>query len=199
MLWADMPPAFEKVKSDSNLLVYVVAGIGAIVALWVLLKIAKGKKRHPDLEKGQREKLGDYPPPPPAGNRELLVNSVPARLRLVVLAPTGSQNANFTADEAGEILDDVLKGLGSFLKADKPRVKIWPAQLTIPGFAPSFHRLVLTPDAGAKSSPWIKLAGPARVGKKTFLVGLALLADEETKLGEVHMDTTDWQEMLQIG
>ncbi len=199
MLWAQVKDVVEKVKGDTSWLIYIAVGVGGLFALFVLFKIAKGKKKIPDLEKGQREKLGDYPPPPPSSGNDLLVNSIPSRLRLVVIAPTGSQNANFSADDAADILDDVLRGLGDYLQADKPRVKIWPAQLSIPGFAPSFHRLAITPDAGAKASPWIKLAGPARVGKKTYLIGLALLADEPTKLGEVHMDPTDWQEMLQIG
>jgi hypothetical protein len=180
---------------------WVLAAIGAglLVALYVVFKIATGrKKEHRDLEKGQREYLAEYPPPPPGGARRLNVNGIPARLRLVVFAPTGKAQIPISMDDVPDLLDDVLRGLGGFVKADKPRVKIWPAQLSVAGFAPTFHRLVKSPDAGEKSSRWVKLAGPARLGRTPILLGLALLADESCKLGDVYVEPTEWGDLLQV-
>lgn len=195
MLWAQADDILTKVKDNW---VYGAVGLGVLVALVVLLKIAAGKRRPPDLEKGQREDLAEYPPPPAAGNRRLTVNGVPVRVRLVVVALAGKQHAPVTPDDVPDILDDVFRGLGAFVKADRPRVKVWPPQLSAAGFAPTFHRLVESPDAGKKSSRWVKLAGPARTGKRPILIGLALLADEPCKLGDVHVETTEWAELLQV-
>jgi hypothetical protein len=188
--------AIEKLKANW---IYCAIGLGVLVAIIVLLKIAGGrKKKHPDLERAQREDLAEYPPPPPAGGKRLSANGVPVRVRLIVIAPTGKAQDPISVDELPDLLEDVLRGLGSFVKSDKPRVKVWPTQLSVAGFAPTFHRLVESPDAEKKSSRWIKLAGPARSGKRPILLGMALLADEPCKMGDVHVETTAWAEILQV-
>jgi hypothetical protein len=195
MLWAQAE-IVDKLKDNWILLA---AGLGVLVALFVLFKIATGgKKKHVDLEKGQREDLGEYPPPPPAGAKRLTINGVPVRVRLVVISPTGKAHDAVSAEDVPDLLNDVLRGLGSFVKTDRPRVKIWPTQLSVVGFAPTFHRLVESPDAEKKSSCWIKLAGPARTGQRPILLGLALLADEPCKLGDIHVEQTQWGDLLQV-
>jgi hypothetical protein len=196
MIWAQANDLVETARNHWALI--AVAG-GVVVAGLVLLRIAAGRKKtHPDLEKGQREDLAEYPPPPPAGRRRLTLNGVPVRIRLVVVAPTGKQQDPIAADDLPDVLDDVLRGLGAFVAADKPRVRVWPPQLSVAGFGPTFHRLVASPDGGAKSSRWVKLAGPARTGKRPILLGLAVLADEPTKLGDVQVETTEWGELLRV-
>lgn len=196
MIWAQANDLVEKL---ANNWVLIAVGVGGLVAALILLRIAAGRKRpHPDLERGLREDLAEYPPPPPASARRLTVNGTPARVRLVVVAPTGKHRDPITPDDVPEILDDVFRGLGKFVTADRARVRVWPPQLSVAGFAPTFHRLVESPDAGNKSSRWVKLAGPARTGQRPILLGLAVLADEPVKLGDVHVETTEWGELLQI-
>ena len=196
MIWAQANDLIDRAKSNW---VLIAVGAGVLIALVVLLKIAAGrKKKHPDLERGLREDLAEYPPPPPVSARRLTVNGMPVRVRLIVVAPTGKQQDPINADDVPDILNDVLRGLGGFVKADKPRVRVWPPQLSVAGFAPTFHRLVESPDAEGKASRWVKLAGPARTGKRPILLGLAVLAEEATKLGDVHVETTEWGELLQI-
>ena len=79
-----------------------------------------------------------------------------------------------------------------------PRVRVWPPQLSVAGFGPTFHRLIKSPDPGSNLSRWVKLAGPARTGKRPILLGLAVLADDPMKLGDVQVETTEWGELLQI-
>jgi hypothetical protein len=181
--------------------VYAAIGLGLLVALVVLIRIATGrKKKYPDLEKGLREDLADYPPPPAtAGARRLRVNGVPVRVRLVVVAPTGKLQETISPDHVPDLLDDVLRGLGGFVRTDKPRIKVWPPQLSVAGFAPTFHRLVQSSDAADRPSRWVKLAGPARTGKRPVLLGLALWADEPCQVGDVVVETTEWGELLQVG
>jgi len=196
MIWAQADDLLETARNHW-VLIAIVAGV--LVAGLVLLRIAAGrKKEHPDLERGLRENLAEYPPPPPAGKLRLTVNGVPARLRLVVVAPTGKHHDSLSLDQLPELLDDVVRGLGGFVVADKPRLRVWPPQLSVAGFAPTFHRLVASPDPAAQKSRWVRVAGPARPGNRPVLIGLAVLTDEPVKFGELPVEGTEWGRVLRV-
>jgi hypothetical protein len=183
-----------------ELLIYGGAGLGGLVLLLVLLKLLGGgkKKGHKDLEKAQREYLDEYPPAPPSkGGKRLVIDGVDVRLRLVVVAPAGSQN-KVDADEVPELLDDLLRGLAAFVKSDKPRIRVWPAVLSVAGFAPSFFRLVESPEEEGQRSHWVRVAGPIKIGGKPYLLGLALYAEEANKLGSLDLQPTEWAKHLGI-
>jgi hypothetical protein len=187
--------AFDPIDWAGDHWVLLAAVGGLLIAVLVLIGIAAARrKEHPDLEAGLREDLSEYPLPPPIAARQFRVNGTPARLRLVVVAPPGKHHDSVSPNDVATLLDDVVRGLGRFVAADKPRVKVWPPQLSVAGFAPTFHRLVKSPDA----SRWIKLAGPARTGKKPVLLGVAVLLDEPSRLGDVSLETTEWGELLEV-
>lgn len=196
MLWAQA----EIIDKLQNNWIGIAVGAGALFAVIVLLKMAAGgKKKFPDLEKALRENLAAYPPPPAIGPRRLNVDHLSARVRLVVVSPTGAAHDPISPNEVPELLDDVIRGLGEVVRNDKPRLKIWPTQLSSKGFAPTFHRLVASPDTGVKElSRWIKLAGLARAGQRPILLGLALLADQPCKLGELRVEQKDWKDLLRV-
>ena len=187
---------------QKDLLIYGGAGIGGLVVLLIVFKVLFGgkTKKHKDLQKGQREDLDEYPDPPAVkeGARRLVLDGVDARLRLIVICPTGTQREAIDIDDVPELLNDFLRGLGAFVKSDKPRVRVWPAQLSVKGFAPSFFRLVPSPDGEGKKSHWLRVAGAIKVGGKPFLLGLALYAEEATKIGQIDLGATEWAEHLQI-
>ena len=197
MLWAQAEDVADRIRNNW---IWAAVVIGLLVALLAIARIAGSrKKKPPDLEKGLREDLRGYPPPPaPTGPRRLTVNGEPVRLRLVVVAPTGKLQEPTAPDHVSELLDEVFRGLGGFVQLDKPRIKIWPPQLSVAGFAPTFHRLVESPDPEGAPSRWVKLAGPARTSKHPILLGLAFQADQPCKLGELHVETTEWGELLYI-
>jgi hypothetical protein len=198
MFWAQANDLLDKAAANW---VLIAVAVGLVIAAVVLVRIATTRTKPPvDLEAGLRETLAEYPPAPPpvAGGRRLTVNDVPVRLRLVVVAPTGKQQAPISPDDVPELLDDVRRGLGQFVAIDKPRVRVWPPQLSVAGFAPTFHRLVESPDAGREKSRWVKLAGPARTGQRSVLLGLAVFADEPMKLGDVSVETTEWAELVRV-
>jgi hypothetical protein len=91
----------------------------------------------------------------------------PARLRLVVVAPVGRKV--LSADQVEGVLEQVLRELGAAAAGDKPRVRVWPPQLSSAGFAPTFFRLTHRPDPAGKPSRWVLLAGPARAGGQPIL------------------------------
>jgi hypothetical protein len=198
-----LPPGQEQVQGflDKGGWV-VVGGIGAVIVVLILASILsralRGRRRAPSREQGLQENLAEYPPPPgKPGPRRLLVEGVPARIRLVVVAPVGKQ-AQLDAGKAEPLLEHVLRGLGEVARHDKPRVRIWPPQLSHQGFAVTFQRLTEKPDPDGRPSRWVLLAGQARVGTNFILLGLALLADEKTSVGRRTLDPEEWAEVLRI-
>jgi len=171
-----------------------------IVVLFLKSLLGGGRKRGKVKKAAElREFLDEYPPtPPPGRGSRLWVDGVPARLRLVVVVPTGMQQEPITADDVPELLNAVLRGLGGCVAADKPRIRVGPPQLSVAGFAPTFFRNVESPDADGDPSIWVRLAGPAKARGKPVLVGLALLTEEETDIGSLALEPNEWVHHLSI-
>ena len=94
--------------------------------------------------------------------------------------------------------DDMLRGLGASAKADMPRMRVWPPQLSVAGFAPTFFRLVESPDEEGKRSSWIRVAGPVKIASHQYLLGMAFWSEEKSKLGMLNLAATEWSEHLHI-
>ena len=176
----------------------VVAIAFALGMLMLVLYFLKGRPKKIDPERGLEEHLAEYPPPPAVpGKRKLTVKSLPTRLRLVVVAPVSKTQAP-NAHQAEALLDRVLRGLADVAKADKPRIVVWPSQLSNVGFAPTFFRLVHRPEPEHEASRWVLVAGPATAAGQKILLGLALWADEETDLGRIKLEPHEWNEVLDL-
>jgi hypothetical protein len=177
----------------------VLAGVAVVVLLILVVLVGRMFRRRPapDPEAGLRENVADYPPPPAAGSRRLTVESYPARLRLVVIAPVGKV-AQVDADKAEPLLEHVLRGLGTVARQDRPRVRVWPPQLSHQGFAVKFHRLTQTPDPDGRPSHWTLLAGRAKVGQHFLLLGMAVWTEEPTTLGRLTLEPERWPEVLRV-
>ena len=158
---------------------------------------ARGKKQV-DPESGLNEDLSEYPPAPgKPGPRRLTVHGRPVRLRLVVVAPVGKR----TIAEGGAVealLDEVLRGLGQVAQQDRPRIRVWPPQLSQQGFAPTFFRRTQCPDRAGKPSHWVLAAGPARAGGRPVLLGLAMWGDDKAPMEQKILSETEWDEALQM-
>lgn len=96
------------------------------------------------------------------------------------------------------LLEKVIPGVNEILASDRPRVKAWPVQVSVRGFIPTFQRSVIPPEVGGDSERWVLMCGPAKIGPKTILVGLALLSDEPAYLEPITMEPEDWRRMLRI-
>lgn len=179
---------------NSTTLMYGGAAVGAVVVLLLMYFLFGGKKAS-SPEDGLGEDLAKLPPVPRDERNYLLkVMNVPVRLRLVVIAPVGKK----TIGKVDSALEQILRGLGEVAIDDRPRVRIWPSQLSTTGFAPTFFRLTRKPEAEGRPSRWILLAGPARAGNMPVLLGLAVEADSVSKLGLLTMTESQWNEALRI-
>ena len=200
-LLADLaPPPRGLLQSVDTQTLLLYGGVAAGVLVLLVVPVAlmlRGKKRV-EPERGQEEDLSEYPPAPgQPGSRRLTVHGRPVRLRLVVVAPVGKQ----TVAEGGAVealLEGVLRGLGQAAQQDKPRIRVWPPQLSVQGFAPTFFRRTLCPDRAGQPSHWVLAAGPARAGGRPVLLGLAMWGEDKAPMEQMTLADTDWDEALQM-
>jgi hypothetical protein len=186
---------------------WAIFGLVALLAVLILLAVVRrlfrallGKRRTEAYDSAQRlrEDLADYPPPPPlTGKHRLTVYHVPVRIRLVVLAPAGTE-AEVEDSQVGLLLDRVVPGLGPLAAQDKPRVRIWPPQLSQQGFATAFFRHTQVPEEEGRPSRWVLVAGRSQASQPAYLIGLALLADEPNTLGRVALEAHQWLDVLRL-
>ncbi len=185
---------------------WLIVAFLALVALLVLmiairlLKRAFGGRRRAgrNFQSDLTIDLDDCPlPRGPRGKERLSVNNVPARLRLVVLAPAGKE---YRVDPGGLglILDRIVPGLAAVAIADQPRILIWPPQLSYQGFANTFHRCTPLDTDEGEPSQWMILAGRAQMGKTPVLLGLGLWTDEATVFGRRTLAGHEWPEVLRV-
>jgi hypothetical protein len=167
-----------------------------LVALVMAFRRLSGRKPI-DPEAGLNESLADYPSAPPAGTHRLSFEGRPVRIRLVVLAAAGRAEELLPSMAEG-LLESVLYGLGTVMRSDRPRVRVWPGQLSQTGFAPKFFRHVSRREADDEPSQWILVAGPARAGAKVILLGLALETAEPSTRGSVPLDVIRWPELFRV-
>lgn len=179
---------------DGELKKYGIFAGGGVAVVFVLFLLFRGKKKH-DPERGLAENLAEYPPPPKPGKHRLLVQGNPMRLRLVVVAPVGKKP--FAKDgDIEPVLDEVVPGLGDVAAVDKPRVRVWPPQLSVPGFPPTFWRLTERP--AKQAGNWVLLSGAARANGQPILLGLALWTDKPTKKNQLVLEPNQWSEALRV-
>jgi len=144
------------------------------------------------------EHLAALPPPERSwGVRWMTVYHVPVRLRLVVVAPSGTESA-VDATAVERLLDQLVPGLGEVARHDGPRIRVWPPQLSHRGFASTFYRRTIPPDPEGQPSRWVLAAGRAQVGRKPVLLGLALWADQPNMLGRIELEPHQWLDVLRI-
>ena len=91
-----------------------------------------------------------------------------------------------------------MPGLGRICEADRPRVRVWPQQLSYEGFAKHFHRNTRIPEGERQLSRWVVVAGRAKFGSKQVMLGLALQAIKPNSIGRKTIDAHQWDELLRI-
>ncbi|MCI0681597.1 MAG: hypothetical protein L0Y71_05805 [Gemmataceae bacterium] len=182
---------------------YVVLGVAAVILLLVLLglfsflrRLFARKPRIPT--QNLEERFAEYPPlKPSSGDRRLTIEGVPVRLRLVVVAAAGTESG-FDDQQIDKLLDRVLPGLGGIFNADKPRVRIWPMQLSHEGFARHLHRSTIIPEGERQLSKWAVVAGRARLDDCHVMLGLGLEAIKPTTIGRKTIDSHEWDVLLRV-
>jgi hypothetical protein len=183
--------------------VFLTAGLAALLALGLALRGAVrglfGRGGPPaDWDRGLREDLASCPvAAQPVGGPTLTVYHLPAVLRLVVLAPTGADLGPEDRPMKA-LLDGVVPGLGGLAARDKPRVRVWPAQVSHQGFVSAFHRCTPTGTPDGKPSRWVLVAGRVNVGRRPVLLGLGLWTEAPCTVGRVNLGPHQWLDVLRL-
>jgi hypothetical protein len=184
-----------------------VLGVLALVALLLLWAVLRrlgralfGRRARPSggWDEELTIDLSECPlPVRPPGERRLTVYHVPVRLRLVVVAPAGKEH-KVDATRVEKLLEGVVPGLGAAATTDRPRIRVWPPQLSHHGFAAAFHRRTPRPEEEGQPSRWVLLAGRAQVGRQPVLLGLGAWADEPNLLGRLTLEPHQWLDVLRL-
>lgn len=165
-------------------------------AIWRALFVRKPTKK--DWDRDQRISLDECPlPVRPPGVQWLYLYHLPVRLRLVVLAPPG-KDAEVDALAVEKLLEGVLPGLGAIAANDKPRIRVWAAQLSQQGFTAAFHRCAQKSEPEGELSRWVLVAGKALLGRQPVLLGLGLWAGEGNTVGRMTLEPHQWMDVLRL-
>jgi hypothetical protein len=198
-----LPPAWQDYLANGGWpialgvagVIFLLLILGIIDRLWLKL-FRRRSASTPAAEPA--EDLSLIPPPLQSpGERQFAIYHVPARLRLVVAAPAGT---DLPIDEkrVKKELERLWPGVREILTVDKPRFRIWPAQLSQQGFALAFHCHLRRPDPETKASPWISVAGKIQLDGATLLLGLALWTEEKTTFGQLTLEPHQWRDVLRL-
>jgi hypothetical protein len=131
------------------------------------------------------------------GDWRLTVYHLPVRLRLVVVAPMG-RDADLDATAVEQLLDHVVSGISDVARRDRPKIRVWPSQLSHTGFATAFHRRIRKPEPDGLASRWVLVAGRAQMGRQPLLLGMALWADEPNMVGRLTLEPHQWLDVLRL-
>jgi hypothetical protein len=179
-------------------LLCVGVAIGLLILVAVLRFLFGGRAKKETKPKNLEENLTEYPElKKGSGDRQLRAEGVPVRLRLVVVAPAGTAS-DIDVDELPEILDQIVLGLGDIYRYDKPRVRVWPTQISYQGFGTHFHRNMLTGAEEGELTRWVLVAGRVKVAKKQILLGVALQSIKPNTIGRRTVDAHEWASVLRV-
>jgi len=199
-----MPPGIrDRLDVEVWWLIFLVAALVTLLVLGHLLRrlwrgLFARRQPAPDWERNLRENLEECPlPVRPPGEHVLAVYHVPVRLRLVVVAGAGKER-DVDAIAVEKLLDRVLPGLGAVAARDRPRIRVWPPQLSQHGFVATFHRCTPKPEGEDQPSRWVLVAGRAAVGRAPVLLGLGLWAEEPTTIGRITLEPHQWLDVLRL-
>jgi hypothetical protein len=162
-------------------------------ALWRAL--FRRRRRRSEWDRGLVQDLESCPNA--NGPHAVSVYHVPARLRLVIVAP-GGKGVVVEKELVTILLERAIPGLAAVIEHDHPRICIWPAQLSAMGFTNSFHRCTPTGLREEEPSSWVLLAGRAQGGGVALFVGLGLWSEEPTTLGRRNLEPHQWLDILRM-
>lgn len=183
----------------------VALGVAGVILFLLLLGIVdliwiKLFRRRParTFAMEPEEDLASLPPPLLApAQRQFQIYHLPARLRLIVAAPAGADRS-LDEKKVKRELESLWPGVREVLSADKPRLRLWPAQLSPQGFAITFHRHLRRPETESRASPWVSVAGKVQFEGQALMLGMVLWTSEKSTLGQVTLEPHQWRDILRL-
>ena len=185
---------------------YVVDGVVGLIALLIVLcsfaeflgsswaVAPRGRRR---TASNLEEHLAEYPPPRP-GTGDRQCGSKVCRAVCVCGPRSGRHRQRDRRGRNPGDLDKLVTGLGDIFQGDKPRVRIWPVQISYKGFATHFHRNTIIPEEAGEPTPWIVVAGRVKLNKQQLMLGMAMVAVKPTTVGRRTYDSHEWSTAVKV-
>lgn len=186
---------------ETNVLVAAGAVVVLLLVVVVVWKVLTRRRRpapvrSPDLTI-DIQSLGSAGPPP--GELGLEFYNLPVRLAAIVLAPAGRAHELPPQAELSQAVDMIVPGMSKIVAAHRPVARLWPAQVSVRGFAHSFFSHVQLPGDGGKGTPWSSMAGVFATKNQRLMVGLVVRTDRENNFGQVIVDSEGkWLDCLRV-
>ena len=181
-------------------ILWIAAGLAIAVTIALLIRsILRRRSRSPLPAAPQPETMPAEGLLPSADGPQLLVRGVRMRAVVVVIAPVGRGNQPPDAARLPAVLDQAVPGLARVLTAQSPRIKLWPPQLSVNGFAQAFFAQFRLPGDRGKGTPWCALAGKFEADGRTLLLGLTLSAATPNGLSQAMVENeAEWTRWLEV-
>ena len=203
---ANAEEAVERAKEmatalGDDLLSWAIIAIVVLLAVYVVLKILRGRKPRPpqpvpDLTVDVTA-LGNEGPP--AEGPHLEYYHTPVRLAAIVLAPAGRVRGLPPVGELPDVFDSIVPGLAKVVAVHKPVYRPWPTQLSTQGFAHAFFSHAKLPGEGGKGTPWCSAAGLVKIKGQPIMAGLVLRTASATSHGQAIIASEDkWLDVFRI-
>jgi hypothetical protein len=191
---------------------WVLGIAGFIALLWIrsILRRLREALRTPKTTKRKKRRTG----PRPArlkedltlvgagyteeGSHQVVVQGMPARLRLVILSVGNKGGGELNEEMADRVLDWIKPGLSEVAASNQPGVRVWPASYSFDGFALTLQANVPLPEPKGTKSHWVVVAGDVRMGRIVLHVGLALYTRERNSLRYLRVKGERWPSVLAI-
>jgi hypothetical protein len=132
------------------------------------------------------------------GARQVTVQGIPGRLRLVVLAPAAPGAAPVPEGAQGPALDAAVPGLAEAAAADFPKVECWVDRHARDGFRSALVEGVRFPEPPGEPSRWVLVAGEVVGPQGPYHLGLAVLAEKPTAARVLDVFAGRWAAVLGV-
>jgi hypothetical protein len=132
------------------------------------------------------------------GEKQVIVQGNPGRLRLVVLTPAGIDAAAPPDSARGDVLDAAVPGLARVADTDFPKVECWTDPHARSGFGSAVTEAVKFPDDAGGASRWVLLTGDVAMAQGRYHLALAVRTEKPATARVIDVTAGQWSDFLNV-
>lgn len=170
--------------------------LALIVVGIVLMRRPKAVQQEPTLPSLDLDSLptGEIPTEP-----RVEIYNIRMQWAAVVVAPAGRASELPELEQLTILFDDLSPGMSAAFIQHRPKLVLWPPQLSSEGFVRSFFRHVALPGNKGRGTPWCSLAGRVESSSDSVLVGIVCRSASANSLGQILVERpSKWLDILRI-
>jgi hypothetical protein len=132
------------------------------------------------------------------GAKQVMVQGVPGRIRLIVLVPAASVTVVPPEGTHAPVLDAAFPGLSGVTATDFPKVVYWLDPRARDNFRAALAERVKMPEAADEGSRWVLVAGDVAAAAGALHLALAIRTEKPPALRFVEVPASGWNIALGI-